>query len=665
MTRSSFLVAAALALASFAPPSHAQDKLPFLHPLFSDGAVLQREVKVPVWGWAEPGEKVTVEFGGQRKSATAGADGKWLLALDAMKVSAEPRELVVSGSAADHRAKIADVLVGDVWLCSGQSNMEMGIGACNVPDEVAAADYPLIRLLTVPKAVKYEPIATTACKWDACTPQTVVQNGWGGFSAAGYFFGRDLHKALDIPIGLIHSSWGGTICEAWTSAEGLAPLADFKDRVAGVLDIAEQNRKGPRTADAVEAWYTKYDSGTRDGFSKADADDSAWKTMELPNQWENAGLPNYDGLAWFRKSFDAPAEWAGKELTLSLGPIDDIDTTYVNGVKVGSKELWNEGRVYKVPGSLVKAGRNVIAIRVLDNSGGGGIFGKPDQMTVALSDHAQSSVSLAGAWKFKDTAHLGNVVGSPSATMNNNPNVSTVLFNGMIAPLLPFAIKGAIWYQGESNAGRGKQYRSLLPAMITDWRAHFGVGDFPFHIVSLANFMQPRNEPGEDAWAELREAQALTAKNLKNCGLAVAIDIGDAADIHPKNKMEVGRRLALASLAQDYGQKIAHSGPWYREMKIEEAAIRLHFDHAEGLVAKGDKPTGFAIAGEDRDRKFVWADAKIDGQTVVVSAASVTKPVAVRYAWEANPRCNLFNAAGLPAVPFRTDDWPGATDNNK
>lgn len=664
MTRKSMVrfAAAVLALVLVSAPRAAETR-PLVHPLFSDGAVLQRDVKVPVWGWAGPGEQITVEFAGQNKTATAGADGKWMATLDPMPASAEPRPLVVAGADPAHRTRLTNLLVGDVWLCSGQSNMEMGIGACDVPAEIASANHPQIRLLTVPKAVKYEPLQTLTCKWDACSPQTVVANGWGGFSAAGYFFGRDLHKALNIPIGLIHSSWGGTICEAWTSADGLAPLAEFKDRVAGVREVAAQNREGVRGADAVEAWYAKFDPGTRDGFSKAESDDAAWKTMGLPKLWEDAGLQAYDGLVWFRRSFDAPAEWAGKDLTLSLGPIDDIDTTYVNGVKVGAQELWSQERVYRVPGQLVKAGRNVIAIRVLDTMGGGGIFGQPSQMHVAPADHAPSAVSLAGEWKYKDTAPLGSVVGSPASTVNNNPNVSTVLFNGMIAPLLPFAIKGAIWYQGESNAGRGKQYRALLPAMIADWRAHFGVGDFPFHIVSLANFMQPRAEPGNDAWAELREAQALTAKDFPNCGLAVAIDIGDAGDIHPKNKLEVGRRLALAALAKNYGQKIAYSGPWYRDLKIEDGRIRLNFDHAAGLAAKGDKLTGFAIAGEDR--KFVWADASVDGDTVVVSSAGVAKPMAVRYAWEANPVCNLYNGAGLPAVPFRTDDWPGVTDNNK
>ncbi|MFO1524309.1 MAG: sialate O-acetylesterase [Kiritimatiellia bacterium] len=659
MKRHLVLLAAGLSLL-FAPRAPAAEPRPFLHPLFSDGAVLQRGTPVPVWGWAAPGETVTVEFAGQKASAIAGADGKWMARLPALEASDQPRVLRAAGTTTAAR-EVQNVVVGDVWICSGQSNMEMGVGMCNVPDEVAAADHPMIRLLTVPRKVSNEPLDLFSGSWTPCSPATVVANGWGGFSATGYFFGRELHRELKVPVGLIHSSWGGTICEAWTSAEDCAPagLRRAGRRGSGGRRRATVRRHDP---DTVEAWYGKNDPGTSAGWQKPAADDAGWASMNLPVAWENGGLPGYDGIAWFRKSFDAPADWAGKDLVLSLGPIDDMDTTFVNGVKVGAKDVWNQDRVYRIPGNLVQAGRNVIAIRVLDTAGAGGINGQPAQMHVG-PEGAAAPVSLAGAWRMKDSAPMGRVAGLPVATSSNNPNVTTVLYNGMIAPLLPYAIKGAIWYQGESNAGRGYQYRALLPAMITDWRARFGVGDFPFYIVSLANFQQPPAQPSESDWAELREAQAMTAKNLKNCGLAVAIDIGDAVDIHPKNKMEVGRRLALAALAQVHGREVEYSGPWYKGMTVEDGRIRLAFDHAAGLAAKDGRLTGFAIAGEDR--KFVWADAVIDGGTVVVSAVDVPKPVAVRYAWHANPVCNLVNAAGLPAVPFRTDDWPGVTANNK
>ena len=654
MNRPSLLIAAALALLAVQSLRAAEPR-PFLHPLFSDGAVLQRGLPVPVWGWAGPGEKVTVEFAGQKASTIAGADGKWMARLPALEASDQPRVLRAAGITTAR--EVQNVVVGDVWVCSGQSNMEMGIGVCDVPAEIAAANHPMIRLLSVPRKVAYEPQELFAGSWAPCTPETVSAGGWGGFSAVGYFFGRELHRDLKVPIGLIHTSWGGTICEAWASAEGLAPLPDFTDAVAGVQATAQALRDGGGTPDTIEAWYRKNDPGTAAGWQAPEFDDTAWVSAPQPGLWEQSGLPGFDGIVWLRKSFDAPAAWEGRELTLSLGPVDDIDTTWINGVKVGSMEVWNQPRVYKIPAGMVKPGRNVIAVRVLDGASGGGICGQVAQMFIGPAGNEQGSLLLAGAWRRKDSTPMRSLNGMPGQASLNKPNVPTVLFNGMISPLLPYAIKGAIWYQGVSNAGRGYQYRSLLPAMITDWRAHFGVGDFPFYIVSLANFQQSSPQPSEnDAWAELREAQAMTAKNLKNCGLAVAIDIGDAADIHPKNKLEVGRRLALAALARAYGRDIAYSGPWYKGLTIEEGKIRLTFEHAKGLAAKDGKLTGFAIAGEDR--KFVWADAVIDGETVVVSSPAVPKPAAVRYAWHVNPVCNLINAAGLPAVPFRTDDWP-------
>jgi sialate O-acetylesterase len=470
----------------------AENARPLLHPLFTDHMVLQRGVPAPVWGVAEPGAKVTVKFAGQEVSTTTGTDGKWLLRLKPLKTSSEPRQLEVA-CASGQRVQLTDIAVGDVWLCSGQSNMEMGIGACEATNDIAGADFPLLRLVTVPKRIAREPVETLECQWVRCTPQTVAQGGWAGFSAAGFYFGRKLQRDLSVPIGLIHSSWGGTLAEAWTSTEALQALPDFGER----LDKFAEGRSKPET----------------------DAD-------------------------------------------------------------------------------------------------------------------------------------------------RKNPNVVTVLYNGMIAPLLPFAIKGAIWYQGESNADRAYQYRSLLPAMIQDWRARFGVGPFAFYIVQLAAWQSVHPVPRNNNWAELREAQALTAKNVKNSGMAVAIDIGDAADIHPKNKRDVGERLALAALAKTYGKDMEYSGPWYKKMKVDGSKVRLQFDHAKsGLAAKGDKLTGFAIAGADR--RFEWADASIEGKSVVVSSPRVPQPVAVRYAWDINPECNLYNGAGLPAVPFRTDDWPGVTFGRK
>ena len=372
--------------------------------------------------------------------------------------------------------------------------------------------------------------------------------------------------------------------------------------------------------------------------------------MNLPTGIEAAGLPDFDGVVWFRREIELPEGAAGKDAMLHLGPIDDNDTTFVNGVPIGATEGWQTPRDYKVPGSLLKAGKNTIAVRVLDTGGGGGIYGEASALKLDIA--GQDSLALAGGWLYKDSVPLAKTT-PPPARLDGNPNVTTVLYNGMIAPLVPFGIKGAIWYQGESNAGRGKQYQTLLPTMIQDWRTRFGVGEFPFFIVQLANFMQARPQPGESAWAELREAQALTAQTLPKTGLAVAIDIGDAADIHPINKQEVGRRLALSAQSIAYGEKIEYSGPIYRALKVEGGKVRLTFTHAAGLAAKdGQKLQGFAIAGADK--KWVWADAVIEGQSVVLSSPQVPNPTMARYNWADNPNGNLINAANLPAVPFRT-----------
>lgn len=650
------VLAANSALAAEAGPR------PFLHPLFSDHAVLQRGVRVPVWGWAKPGEKVTVAFHGEEQSSTVAADGRWQVRIGPFQAGG-PFTMTVSGP---ESVTINDILVGDVWICSGQSNMEMGIGACNATNDIATADFPQIRLLTVPRRIATEPVDSVSCHWLPCSPKNVMQGLWGGFSAAGYYFGRDLYQNLKIPIGLIHTSWGGTVAEAWTSAEGLQTLVDFHSSLARFNTLAAAARSGPVDYDQqLQSWYASNDPGTMEAWQKPELDPSGWKTVRMPRPWEEAGLAGYDGIAWFRREFEVPDGWAGRNLILRLGPIDDMDTTWVNGVKVGHKDVYNVDRVYRVPGTVVKAGRNMVAIRVLDTGGAGGLTGKPEQMGIAPDGDRQTApVPLAGDWQMRASVALSKLPALPPRLDPANPNVVTVLYNGMIAPLLPFAIKGAIWYQGESNAGRAWQYRALLAAMIADWRARFGVGDFPFYIVQLAAWQPTYAEPRDNEWAELREAQAFTAKTVPNSGLAVTIDIGDAADIHPKDKRDVGHRLALCALAKTYGQSVEWSGPEYKSMAVNGKAIRIEFNHVGGgLMANGETLTGFAIAGEDR--KFVWANAVIEGDSVVVSSPKVTNPVAVRYAWDINPVCDLFNRDGLPAVPFRTDDWPPLTQDRK
>ena len=638
--------------------------LPFLNPLFADHMVLQRGMPDPVWGWSTPGSVVTVSIDGVSAKARTDSSGEWVAKLPSLSAGG-PYTLTVTGL---QTVTLQDIMVGDVWICAGQSNMEFGIGnALNADAETAAANYPNIRLFTVPRATAITPLATAAGQWQVCTPASVRQEGtWNGFSAVGYYFGRDIFQTINVPIGLIQSTWGGTAAEAWTSQKTLpARLPEFKPAfgiLAAARTAAAQNKQ-LSPADLVSQWYAQSDPGTAGNWQAPNFDDSSWKSMQLPNYFEQVDDPTlvpFHGIIWFRREVDLPDAMAGKDAILHLYA-DDNDATWVNGTPVGYTEGYSTERKYAVAGSLLRPGRNFIAVRVLDTGGLGGIYGKPEQLSLEFP--GGQPLGLDGAWRYKPSAPLSSLEVFPSDV--HNQNFPSVLYNGMIAPIQTFGIRGAIWYQGENNASRAYQYRALLPAMIGDWRQHWGEGPCPFYIVQLANFRPPSEQPGDDEWAELREAQLMTAEHTPNSGIALAVDIGDANNIHPKNKQEVGRRLSLVALAKTYGQAIEYSGPVYRAYKVEAGAIRIAFTHlGGGLVAKdGAALTGFAVAGADH--KFVWGDAKIDGDTVVVSSAQVPSPVAVRYAWSINPAVSLYNQAGLPAPPFRTDDWPGITYNNK
>ncbi len=663
-----FFVIACLIFTSAAAAARGQDgaeKPPvnLLHPLFTDHMVLQRGVRFPVWGWTRPGARVTVEMRGQRASAVADAGGKWLARLGPFDAGG-PFTLTVSGPL---NVTLNDVLVGDVWLASGQSNMEMGVTQVNdAEDEVAHADYPRLRLFQVPKVAATTPRATVNARWLVCTPKNITEGGWGGFSAVAYFFGRRLQKELNVPIGLIHTSWGGTAAEGWVSAEKLSTMPEFVPAIRDLQRAWDESKRPPENFDAALAeWWAKNDPGSAatPAWGEPAFDASSWKRMRLPQYWEDAGLPGYDGVVWFRRTFELPADWAGKDLTLSLGPVDDVDTTFVNGVAVGGLSQWDAPRTYRVNAKLLKPGTNTIAVRVLDGGVGGGIYGKPELMKIAPADDAGATpVSLAGEWSYKASVALAEIKTQPPRQGGNDFSVPEIRYNGMIAPLLPFAVKGAIWYQGETNVGRAPQYERVMAALIGDWRERFtSAGEFPFLVVQLANYLERRDEPADSEWARLREAQLHVSQNVKNSGLAVTIDIGEAKDIHPKNKQDVGTRLALVALARVYGRRLEYSGPAYRGMKVEGARARLSFDHAEGgLEARGGGPLkGFAVAGEDG--RFHRADATIEGETVIVSSPEVKRPAAVRYGWADNPEVNLYNRAGLPASPFRTDDFPAGT----
>ena len=636
--------------------------------LVGNNMVLQQEKKVRIWGWAEPNEKVTLTFANQKAEATADAQGHWQTFIGPLKAGG-PFEMTLIAS---NTLTFKNILVGEVWVCSGQSNMEWPlVNSKNGAEAVAQANYPEIRLFTVQKATSETKLDDVKGQWVPTTPDSV-----GQFSAVGYYFGRELYQKLKVPVGLIHTSWGGTPAEAWTSNEALVTSAEMQpilDRYQQSLKSLPDRQKDFQTR--LVEWIKKNlyeDPGNKGealGYADPQASTSDWNTINLPQFFETAGM-KMDGAVWVRKEVDVPASWAGQPLQLSLAAIDDYDTTYFNGTKVGgigwdTPNSYIVQRHYEVPAALVRPGRNVIAVRVFDSAGEGG-FG-PGTMSLKPAGSGNESITLGGQWNYKieleltpKTPDWGSRPEAPGPTNQNSPSV---LYNAMIAPLTPYAIRGAIWYQGESNAGRAYQYRTLFPMMIRNWRSAWGEGDFPFYFVQLANWQPIKDQPGESEWAELREAQTWTLREPQT-GMAVIIDIGDTNDIHPRNKLDVGQRLALWALANTYGQKGEYSGPLFEKFKVEGDKIKVTFSHAEGLkTSDGSMPKGFAIAGEDH--KFVWAEAKIEGNSVVVWSKDVMKPVAVRYAWADNPICNLFNKLNLPASPFRTDDWPGVTISRK
>lgn len=643
--------ASALLLAAFAllgvSRSSAEPPKPFLHPLFTEDMVLQRGMADPVWGWATPGESVSVSFHGKTTIAVAGKDGKWTVKVGPYAAGG-PYVLTVTGT---QTATLKNVMVGDVWLCSGQSNMEFGVGNLVKPEEtIAAANDPDLRLFTVPKTTATLPQVTlSAGQWQTCSPETIKNQGtWNGFSAVAYFFGRKLRRDTHVPIGLLLSSWGGTPAEAWTSEAGLrkngsdfGPLLDQLDAASGSKVTLDQ-----RQAD----WYTKNDPGTPANWQAADFDDSSWKTIPTPGSFQDAGIPELSGIngvVWYRRTFDLPAGSAGKDAVLHF-LADDNDTTWVNGKQVGATEGYQTPRAYALPAALLKPTGNVVAVRVLDTGGKGGISGDPAGLNLTVT--GTDPLPLAGPWRVKLGVALTAAAPLP-VSVENNQNYPSVLYNGQIAPLTTFGIKGAIWYQGEANADRSAQYRRLLPALIGDWQAHWGEGAFPFLIVQLAGW-----QAGGTDWAVLRDAQWRTSKTVPNAGIATAVDVGDLSDIHPKNKEEVGRRLALVAEAKVYGEKVPFAGPVYRSLSIAGALVTLTFTHTDGgLVSKtGPALSGFEIAGSDG--KFVPAAAHIVKDTVVVSSPKVPAPDAVRYAWAGFPECSLYNGKDLPAFPFETSE---------
>ncbi|RDC57344.1 9-O-acetylesterase [Pedobacter chinensis] len=629
--------------------------------LFSDYMVFQQKTTASVWGKTTPGKSVNITTTWSHKaySTKADQDGNWIIKLQTPSFGGPYNVAISDGEVTN----LMNVMIGEVWICSGQSNMEMPLAGWakidNYEKEIEDAQYPNIRLLQVQHVASNFPLGDAKVDnggWKPCIPQYVAN-----FSAVAYFFAREVYKKTGIPIGLIHTSWGGTIAEAWTSAATLKTMPDFVD-VVNKIENSAKDKNGASLEQQMQSWLDVInikDAGMQHGnatWASANTDLSSWKSISIPALWGDADLLNFDGIVWFRKTVTIPQSWEGKEVKINLGTIDDDDITYVNGKKIGKTQGYNVPRVYTIPGNKVKGGALNITVRVFDSGGEGGIYGNKN--LISVSSASGEKISLDGEWKYKIGLDLKDV--PPNPITNNGPNRATVLYNAMINPYLQFPIRGAIWYQGESNVDRAYQYQTLFPNMIKDWRKSWNQPDFPFYFVQLANFMKVEDQPKESSWAELREAQFKTL-SLPNTGMAVAIDIGDAEDIHPKNKQEVGRRLALIALAKNYKRKITYTGPIYQSQVIDDNVIKLNFSSTKGgLKAKdGGELKGFAIAGADQ--KFYWAKAVIKGNQVIVSCPDVANPVAVRYAWANNPVCNLINGAGLPASPFRTDNWKGIT----
>lgn len=622
--------------------------------ILGSNMVLQAETDAPFWGWAEPGEEVTVTPswpGADPVTVTAGDQGEWRCEL-ATPGAGGDHSITVTGS---NTIELTNVLVGEVWLASGQSNMEWPLRITdNAEQAIAAADHPHIRLFLVQNAISPTPLDDCNGEWVECSPETVTN-----FSAVAYYFGRRLQDELDVPVGLIAADWGGTPAEAWTSAES---LGEFPRHAPG-LALMRMLREDPAALDreyenALAAWKSKYETAEQLIWATDALEDDSWPTIEEPGGW-NRTMPDRDGTVWYRKTVEIPAAWAGKELQLELGPIDDEDVTYFRGTEIGSMRgggKWQTPRKYTVPGKLVEAGSAVVAVAAIDTGGGAGFTGGPTQMFLAPIGGSESErISLAGEWRHKPADERGGIPPQPTKRAMN-AHTPTSLFNGMIAPVHPFAIRGAIWYQGESNRGAAHEYRSLFPAMITDWRTHWGY-DFPFYFVQIAPYTYG-GDSGQTA--ELREAQLMTLDRVGNTGMVVTMDIGNPRDIHPRNKLDVGERLALWPLANVYGKTdLEFSGPLFESVEFHGRQARVHLSHAGGLHSRGGVPKGFEVAGDDG----VWraAGALIDGETILVSAYGVPKPVAVRYGWDDDGEPNLFNGDGLPASPFRSDDWKRVT----
>ncbi len=631
-----------------------------LNSLFTDHAVLQRDISVPVWGSTLPNIKIRAEIAGITTRTIASPSGFFTLRFPPLPVGG-PYTLSITSNDKNECVRIEDVMVGEVWVCSGQSNMEFPLSRAYADPEPSDSD--AIRMITVPKVAPMGRQSDFAGKWQTCT----IENAQT-FSAVGYFFAKRLHAELKVPVGMIHSSWGGARIEAWTSRESLVKSPITAQMVTEYeANIARDDYWG-KAASPPNFPLDPGNMGEEKGWAKPEFNETAWSKVNLPASFAQCQEPTTNGSFWFRKTVQIPSTWVGKELLVHIGSADKHDVTYFNGTKIGAtgtgleEQYWAQPRHYSVSSSLNTSDQVSVAIRVWSFAFAGGLGGPGNEMRIELATGSNETVSLAGEWLCKIEHDVG-LTPSPSILhLPGNQNSPYTLYDGMINPLLPYGIRGAIWYQGESNASVAKDYKAYFEAqdnLITDWRHAWGQGDFPFICVQLANYTTPSEYDPASTWVHIREAQLKTTRECLNTGMASAIDIGDAGDIHPRNKQVVGLRLAQWALAKTYNQNVVPNGPHYAGYTIEGDKIRVRFtDVGSGLLIQDPKSRIKTCFIADASRTFVRAEATIEGDTLLVSTADVKAPQAVRYAWSDNPEgCNLYNADGLPASPFRTDTW--------
>lgn len=618
--------------------------------LISSGMVLQRDALVKIWGWAGKGEKVTVDFMNSTYNTTADDKGNWQIELPKMNAGG-PHQMQIN---AGNSITISDIMIGDVWVCSGQSNMELPMKrvSWNYPGEIENSENKFIRQFCVPQKYNFHHPENDLSfgSWKSASPENAPD-----FSAVAYFYAKYIYEKYKVPVGLINSSLGGSPVESWISKEALKAFPKYLNEAEMFKDSLLITKIETADNARINAWNTelwKKDEGNKDSkniWYNPSLNTSGWETMDVPGYWsDKTKLGMVNGVVWFRKKINLPSSLAGKTAKLILGRIVDADSAYVNGTFVGTVGYQYPPSRFDIPAGILKAGENTIVVRVISNSGKGGFV--PDKLYAIVA--GSDTVNIEGEWKYRLGAVMPPLAGQTFVRWK-----PLGLYNSMIAPLINYGIKGVIWYQGESNADRPDEYNKLFSTMITDWREKWNRGNFPFLFVQLTNFMNRRNEPSESNWALLREAQSKTLQ-MQNTGMAVTYDIGEWNDIHPLNKKEVGRRLFLAAEKKAYGnESIVYSGPVYKSMEIKENKIILSFTNQDaGLLTKGGGELKyFSIASADKH--FVWAKAKIEGDKVVVWSDEISKPVAVRYAWADNPDgANLYNNEGLPAEPFRTDD---------